>query len=405
MRSEISQISLHDASAPAATGHLSFADLMRSGAIASVVVYHLYGYYGSSLPFNALGIVGVNALFVLSGFLLSAPYLKGILNGNGSLPPWRSFLARRFLRIYPLYAVVVVTTAAPFFFVRDHHGVSLLDVIAHLTFTHGFSPSFAQSAFNVPLWTMAVDAQFYCILPVAAFVLYRVGRDMNLDGRRKLIVGTILASVALSFVERALVYKYTSASYDADIAIVLARNAIGCAGSFALGVWLALTKLEDRRPSRVESLACCILAMACCAWLTVTGAQQSDHYGVQIAYDFVAAVAMAALLFGVGLGNFPGVKAFSGLPMVTWVASISYGVYCFHKPFSLLAIHLLTHRAKPESVSYGLAITAVTLGLTIPVAMLTYRFVEAPFLRMKKSLPTRFVRENKGDQGTPKLLA
>ena len=372
------------ASATVAAGRLAFVDLMRMVAIASVVVNHLYHYYGTTGDIDVIGIVSINGFFVLSGFLLSSPYLKAILKPNVTLPLWREYATRRFIRMYPLYSLVVVATAAPFFFTHRHHGVSLADVIAHLTFAHGFFPAYAQSAFNVPLWTMAVEVQFYIILPIAGFVLYYLSRKMTRAGRRNLIVGSIVASAALSLILRAIVYKHTSAIQDLEVAIVYARNAIGCAGSFALGVGIALAKIEGVRPSRLASLGFVLLSIACCAWIIATGAEASDLYGVHVAYDFVGAVAAAAILFGVGLGDFPKLHTFANLPIITWAASISFGVYCFHKPFSLLAIHIFSHRLHPESLSYGLAVTALTLGLTIPVATLTYRFVEVPFLKRKR---------------------
>lgn len=372
------------ASATVGPGRLAFVDLMRLAAIASVVVIHLYHYYGATTNVDVIGLVAINAFFVLSGFLLSNPYLNAILKPNVALPLWREYATRRFLRLYPLYSLVVVTTAAPFLFAHRHHGVSPADVIAHLTFTHGFFPAYAQSAFNVPLWTMAVEVQFYIILPIAGFVLYYMSRKMSRVGRRNLIVGSIVASAALSLIFRAIVYKYTSAIEDLEVGIVYARNAIGCAGGFALGIGIALAKIEGVRPSRLASSGFILLSIGCCAWIAASGAQTSNLYGVHVAYDFVCAIAAAAILFGVGLGDFPELHTIANLPIVTWAASISFGIYCFHKPFSLLAIHIFSHRLHPGSILYGLAVTALTLGLTIPVATLTYRFVEVPFLKKKR---------------------
>lgn len=372
------------ASATVGPGRLAFVDLMRLAAIASVVVIHLYHYYGATANVDVIGLVAINAFFVLSGFLLSNPYLNAILKPNVALPLWREYATRRFLRLYPLYSLVVVTTAAPFLFAHRHHGVSPADVIAHLTFTHGFFPAYAQSAFNVPLWTMAVEVQFYIILPIAGFVLYYMSRKMSRVGRRNLIVGSIVASAALSLIFRAIVYKYTSAIEDLEVGIVYARNAIGCAGGFALGIGIALAKIEGVRPSRLASSGFILLSIGCCAWIAASGAQTSNLYGVHVAYDFVCAIAAAAILFGVGLGDFPELHTIANLPIVTWAASISFGIYCFHKPFSLLAIHIFSHRLHPGSILYGLAVTALTLGLTIPVATLTYRFVEVPFLKKKR---------------------
>lgn len=366
------------------------ADLFRAAAILAVIASHLFGYFGGSTDYRFVGDVGVNTFFVLSGFLLSEPYLRATLHPSEPFPSMKTFWSRRFLRIYPLYALAVVTTAAPFLFARRHHGVSISDIAAHLTMTHGFLTQYAQSAFNVPLWTMAVDAQFYILLPICALILRVLVRNVvSFKARLNIVLASLGACVVLSLIARVFAYHTTVAMVDENVATVYARNAVGLGSAFGIGVGLALAKMQGSRPTRSGSYALFGLAVACVAWLSTSGVQGSDNFGVQVMYDLVGAVAAGALLYGFGQGDFPAVTCFAASSVVTSIAAISYGLYLVHKPFSLLAIHLLSHRFNQYSIPFGIGVAMITLVLSSVVAIAAHRFVEVPCLQLKDRLSRR----------------
>lgn len=356
----------------------AFVNLFRAMAILVVISVHLSGYFVRDGGYQGVGIVAVNGFLVLSGFLLSGSYLRAILNPVSPFPSSKSYAIRRLVRIYPAYALAVVCTAAPYFFVRNHHGVTVSDVVAHLTMTHGFFTEFTQSAFDVPLWTMAVDAQFYMVMPVFAFALRYVARGMEPKGRRTLILACLALGVVASLVLRLWVYRVTPAIEDYKLAVVYARNAVGLGSSFAFGVLIAFARIECRNPSRWLSLGLVAIAGACTIALVANGAQFSRDYFVQVTYDFIGALGAAALLYGLGQGAFRIVHRVAALPAVTLISDISFGLYLYHKPFSILAIHLIGRRLNPHTFSYGVAIATVTFACSTLVAILVFRYVETP---------------------------
>lgn len=112
-----------------------------------------------------VGYIFVDLMLLLSGFLLYLPY------ANGRERPAREFYTRRALRILPSYwfclaVMLVFALADPAF----HDGKTLVkDLLAHLSFTHNlFLYSLTQTRFNVVLWTLAVEVQFYLLLPLLA---------------------------------------------------------------------------------------------------------------------------------------------------------------------------------------------------------------------------------------------
>lgn len=360
------------------TQHSASLDLFRATAILIVIGVHLSGYFGVPGRYEGIAIVAVNGFLVLSGFLLSGPYLRAVLDPTSVFPSTKFYALRRFARIYPAYALAVIVTAAPYFFVRNHHGVSLLDVAAHLSMTHGFFKPFVQSAFNVPLWTMAVDAQFYVTLPAVAFVMRQFALRTNPGGRRRLILLSLALCILVSLALRLWVYRVTPAIDDYKAALVYARNALGLGSSFAFGIAIAYARIEGLKPSRPLSLGLIVLALVCTVSLTVDGAQYSRDYVANVSYDFLGAMGAAALLYGIGQGTFAVVHRLSSLPVVNWVAAISYGLYLFHKPFSILAIHLIGRRLPIHTLAYGFVVTVITLSCTIAAATIMFRYVETP---------------------------
>ena len=72
----------------------------------------------------------------------------------------------------------------------------------------------------------------------------------------------------------------------------------------------------------------------------------------------------------------------------TLLGRLSYACYLFHAPIAFLLIRWML----PYGVRARLLAIPLSLALTIGAAMLSYRFIEAPFLRLKRRferVPTR----------------
>ena len=111
---------------------------------------------------------GVQLFFVLSGFLLFLPYVRSMLDGR-NLPSARQFYRRRVLRILPAYLVCLAIMVAVKYYAR-HVPFSPGDVAAHIVLIHDSFPQFNRD-YNGPFWTMAVEAQFYLLLPLMALIV------------------------------------------------------------------------------------------------------------------------------------------------------------------------------------------------------------------------------------------
>jgi len=134
---------------------------LRGLAVLAVVIYHCHPrLVGTPVYYACLwGWAGVNLFFVLSGFLITSILLESC----GKPHYFRNFYARRALRIWPVYALVLVVCYlnAPWF-------IGLPVFAAIRTAPWWIYILFLQNLFHValppsigPTWSLAIEEQYY----------------------------------------------------------------------------------------------------------------------------------------------------------------------------------------------------------------------------------------------------
>jgi peptidoglycan/LPS O-acetylase OafA/YrhL len=325
-----------------------------------------------------LGAYGVACFFALSGFLLARPYIASLLTG-APLPSWRLFARDRFLRIYPLYAflVVAMTACSAWLGVPGEHRAGLVDALAHLIFVF---PYFRSTALTVdpPMWTMATDVQFYVALPLVmalcAFVAWRVRSP------KAVIAAIIVAAIVASQVWRVSHVGAAQAAF-ADFGV---RERIflmlpGMFTAFGGGVLGALawqsTSARFRRSSGVVAL----IGAVAFSW----AALQPWPTGIVpyiIWNDVMAGIAASLLLFG-GCAIFRSPMIEN--PVVRWAERLSYAVYLVH--FFVLQ-NVERYIGLYSGYRFFLSLALIGYIASLAIALPLYWFVERPFLDMKTRL-------------------
>ena len=174
-------------------------DTIRAFAVFLVLIAH-WGPYFSPHTVPALikdvlipnGLFGVNLFFVLSGFLISGILLKEkIANEGHQGRTIKVFYIRRFLRIFPIYYLVIFIAYALNPGVREY-------IWYYVGYSSNILP--AKVLFDSPLvhtWSLAIEEQFYLIWPwLLIFV------------NRKYIKHVLLGFILIGIATRWAVYTY-----------------------------------------------------------------------------------------------------------------------------------------------------------------------------------------------------
>jgi len=219
---------------------------------------------------------------------------------------------------------------------------------------------FDHAAVEKPLlhtWSLAVEEQFYLVLPVVVWAVLRLAR-----GRRLALPMSLALLAAGSFV-LGLILMRDNASAGA---FFLSPPR---AWEFLLGSLVAVSGLPAPRPGPAQRLAR-VLALVLMAIPILSLRPGPGFPGVN-----ALAPCLGAALFlwsGVGVANVPRSRL-SPLNVAAFFGRISYSLYLWHWPLFAFA-----RFAKP-----GLALDgwerAALFALTVAVATLSWRFVEQPF--------------------------
>jgi peptidoglycan/LPS O-acetylase OafA/YrhL len=322
------------------------------------------------------GSYGVSLFFVISGFLITR-----ILIAFGSRPRMqalRSFYARRALRIFPAYYLVLGLAAVTV-------GVPYLPAFVLYVMNWGIfgytwiDPSLADRAWDpvrmhgIHFWSLCVEEQFYLVFPLL-FLLLRPGRSR---------LAWLLAMWAASIGFRVLCAVFLPKSAYGLIPLVcgeyLVAGAVGAvllADPTGAGAWM---RTAARRWMFPAGLALVAVLFA----LSWPETPSIDHVLHPPAMQTLLALGFLAMVLGLWETDNRPVLAFFNAQPFRFLGRISYGLYLIHLFMWPLFDWLSAH----SSVVRGLPPLATRLGLTILLATAMWHLVEAPILKLKARLP------------------
>jgi peptidoglycan/LPS O-acetylase OafA/YrhL len=354
------------ATAGLAHGYQPALDGLRAVAVSLVFVYHAARRSGSpSGTFEVLvhkasqvGWIGVDLFFVLSGFLITRILVAN--KGDRARHYFGTFYARRALRIFPLYYVVVPAVLA--YIVLRGNDLAVSDWLPQLTYTQNLVPlPRALSSYLSHTWSLAVEEHFYLLWPVAVFAL-------SAWSLRRLAVIGMVAVLLLRIGVDSMGYGsilYTATPFRIDT--LLAGALLALAWDGPLRRWLK------------------VAAPLAAALFVAAGALAGSFapVGFNRVYGFtLAAIAsMGAVAWTAGPARNQGPLA---RPSLVYVGRISYGIYLFHVPILSLG-NVALGMAMPGLgyLAHLVILLAVGGAATLAISALSFRFFEAPILRLK----------------------
>lgn len=386
-------------------------DGVRALALCLVVSLHIGNAGGVPGPpaarlVSEFSIWGLYLFFVLSGFLLFLPYARSILTGSSWPSAWRFYL-RRARRILPVYYVALGTIIAGLFLTSGAAGVvRLLGPLATIgLLLHDMRPDAFSLVLETdgPLWSLAVEWQFYVVLPWLALGLARLAGSRSGRGFWwRLALGMVALTIyGLGWRVAAAIAHYIWGYHDplrapGALGLVFAAT-WGMEGKylelFALGMAVSLLYVHVVEQGHIPrwrigtiALPASLLGLGgCFAWavlvhrLPVPTTTETFIFPSGTGWTWMVAGAWAlgiccgALLVAVLMGPSIIGRIFSWAPL-RYIGMISYSLYVWHL-FVILALIGL----KVSHHNYFL-LTGSTWIMLLIVGSLSYWYIERPFL-------------------------
>jgi peptidoglycan/LPS O-acetylase OafA/YrhL len=351
-------------------------DALRAFAVLAVLLQHTL----DIPPTWKCGRLGVRLFYVLSGYLITGILLRARDRCSGASDSGhvlRAFYARRSLRIFPLYYLVLGVAAA---FALP--GVSEY-LFSCITYTTNFRSALDGTFLPMPIghfWSLAVEEQFYLCWPLLVLLL-----------PPRWLPAAITATLVVGPVSRLLLFRFGGG-------VAWEAAPTSCLDTLGAGALLAYCSTPGglspgaRRGLRLSLLGGMALSALIVFW-RLTGRMHTP--------SVVLEDAAYALLFGWLVGR--AAEGFGGWAKVllefrplVYLGTISYGVYVYHN-FVPVAGAVVRERLGIEPGmpdGNGLGLFVYVSALTIGVAALSWHVFEKPVNRLKDYFP--YLKPTKG---------
>lgn len=358
----------------------------------AVVFGHLSELSNIGLGMNGeLGYRAVEIFIIISGFVMTNLIV-------GKPEPYRIYLLRRFMRIFPVFAVTCIAgyfacdalawtcahvsyandptfTMGPIFIAiaRSNHEHFWAHAILHLTMLHGAVSSsilpLSQYAFNPPAWSLSLEWQFYLIAPMVV----------------------MLAASARGWVWLALaglmLFPWCRTGHFGDF--VSPSFLPDAADYFAIGI---ISRLAY---SQLAGWTLGVLALLSAALVLVCGLNVFAG-SAEIAFKLAPLAIWTAVLAHIAATDDQPqflqrcYRVLLEGNVATYFGSRSYSVYLCHLPL-IAFCHFFLYSIVPEASSLQtfVLLTAVTVPTTLVIAELLYRSVERPGILLGSAMATR----------------
>jgi len=316
--------------------------LLRAIAALAVVFHHLLdeNTFFPSVPdrFVGLGMAGVDIFFVISGFVMYyAEHDRAQAGGAAS-----AFLARRAIRIWPLFAILTIVMAVL-------HFSGLLFKTRDITLEYMLKDLFfypTRHTILVVAWTLHYEAYFYILF--AIFLLFG-----NINVLRNCLPIILLLVLALS-----------PAIQNEEVRWFFSNTIVL---EFAFGMAIAHLYINGRTGRRASAIAGALAVIGFAVALVVVGDDGVPdrtwrflYWGVPSALLVYAALAIE---------DVRGLAGKAGL----FLGNASYSLYLTHSFVIMIAAKLKLMTGLPD-----ILLAAVALSVSIGVAAISYLGLERP---------------------------
>jgi peptidoglycan/LPS O-acetylase OafA/YrhL len=394
-------------------GHIIGLDGARGLSCLGVAIAHIAGHYSPEASATTkIGLVGTTLIFfyVLSGFLLFLPYIRGLYGDRDAarLPNTKNFVVHRIARILPGYLAIflLVNYAFQVSYVQNASlqppgtdaGTGMItdpgQLIANLTLTQSYFPAYFQTGIN-PAWSLTLEYAFYASLPLLGVLMYALLRRTRLTPTKVALIPPLLL-IAIGLVAKAFVpaliahFKITSdemMNWGPNWVAVFLRSFLANADNFAFGMLAAVLivlvekKLLREGISRRMRLYATIGLLPTAvgfvgAFLFAGGQYQTSVVAIG------AALLILIMVVPLARGRDSGIARMLDTAPMRFVGKVSLSAYLWHFPVLLLLGRwgLMAGDTIPGMVRN----LAVGLAATMLISTVTYYLVERPAIKITR---------------------
>lgn len=371
------------------TSHIASLDGLRGLAVILVLMFHFSWSFPEHTGLTATikhylwsGWMGVDMFFVLSGYLITRGLVKDSVYSTGKR--LKLFWARRAFRIFPLYYIVLIVGAVVCLALglrEDIPGAGYWFYFQN--YTLAFDPNVLR--WTAHFWSLAIEEQFYFVWPL---IVLLSGRARRLAVAVGLFVFCVVLRTVLMFAIPKLLH------WDMDQTAKLVYRATPThMDGLLVGAILAMLH-EDPAHSwtvllrKIRAYTFGIGLVLLLGLMVFThGFGTYDRRVIIVGYPLLAVVFGSAVSLAAD-GCFPeSVQRVLSAGVLPACGKVSYGMYIFHWIGLIFFVHrqeaFVATLGTGAALAVGFGVIAGGIVLTYCVAWLSYRFVEAPFLKIK----------------------
>lgn len=344
--------------------HYIALDHIRAFAVFLVFTWHfIHGFDGYPVTFDYVpslfplslideGHTGVAIFMTLSGYLFAK-----LLDGRSIR--YKSFFGNRILRLMPLLIVMILIVGVRKYFLGENLFIYTMSVAAGLIF-----PTLPNGG-----WSITVEFHCYLILPIILRLLHKA----------KILLPSIIIA--------AIIYRIFLHHTRGEIQSLAYSTIIGRLDQFLLGM-LAFryrTFAANRHRFAIAGISAFLLFY----WYfnQCGGFYKNPHYPspslIWIVLPTIEGMGYALAIAYYDNSFRPSDKGISGF--IGSIGTYSYSIYLFHL-FFVFRMASFVHKHVMDISNFYLAClwSAICFSLMIPVGYLSFRFIEAPFLKLRR---------------------
>ena len=352
-------------------GYEPALDGIRGLAVIAVLLYH------GHISWMRGGFLGVDAFFVLSGYLITS-LLAAEWAARGSID-LKAFWGRRARRLLPLMLAVVLAVAVYAATVAPGDELHSLrgDTLATLGYAANWRAIAAGSSygdlFSAPsplqhVWSLAIEEQWYLLWPLAVIGLLWLASRAR---RVPLVIVALLAGASATMM--ALLY------HPGDLGRVYYGTDTRCQ-SLLVGAGLAFA-LGHARPGSRRSASPALTAAATAAIVVLAAAWATTRLESSWLYrgGMLGCAVLVAVVIAAATRRGP-ISTVLSVPPLPQIGLVSYGLYLWHWPVYVVV-------SSTRTGLDGSTLLAARIAVTVLLTVVSFFAIEQPVRRGSIRVP------------------